>query len=396
MVTFLKTLQIDWKKPQFSPKKVFLSLGGFDGIHLGHQFLIQQLVKKAREKGHPSALCLFDPLPFQVLRNIKTYKRLLTLSELEPVLANLKLDYFCILPFSKELSEIPAGDFMDSFLMPHFEPEHILVGYDFSFAHQRQGNFSFLKSYQKKSSFSLEQTPAFFQQKQLVSSSLIRKHLKLGEMKEIQKLLGRAFSIESVVLKGKGKARQLGFPTANLKLDYKEYPRLGVYKAVAKLQSPVEKEAEKQKQDYKAVAKLQSSVEKEAEKQKQAYKTVAKLQVPASQTTQSSKDKEAQDRSHFATHLQITQKDKGQERLKNQAFSSFEETYPAVVNIGLRPTFYKRAREIVVEAHILGIDRPLYGQKLRLELLDFIRKELAFKSSSELKQQIKKDIKTVQ
>ena len=354
MVTSLKTVQIDWKKPQLSPKKVFLSLGGFDAVHLGHQFLIQKLVKKAKEKGRPSALCVFDPLPFQVLRNIKTYKRLLTLSELEPILANLKLDYFCILPFSKELSEIPAEDFMDSFLMPHFEPEHILVGYDFSFAHQRKGNFSFLKSCQKTYGFSLEQTPAFFQQKQLVSSSLIRKHLKVGEMKEIQKLLGRAFSIESVVLKGKGRARQLGFPTANLKLDHKEYPLLGVYKAVAKLQVPSTRKVEKLKS---------------------MDKTTVKSKPSSSQSRQNYNDK------------------KDLKSFKNQAFSSFEETYPALVNIGLRPTFYKRTKEIVVEAHILGIDFPLYGQKLKLELTDFIRKELTFKSSSELKQQIKKDIK---
>ena len=304
----MKTLRIDWKQPNLSPKKVTLSLGGFDGIHLGHQSLIKKLVRRAKENKSPSALCVFDPLPFQVLRDIKPFKRLLTLSEMESLLSELKLDFFCILPFNKELSKTNPQDFIDSFLIPHFQPKHILTGYDFSFAYQRKGNFSFLKSYQEKHPFSLEKADVFLQGGTVVSSSLIRKHLKLGEMRAVEKFLGRPFSIESQVLKGEGRGRKLGFPTANLKLDHKEYPCLGVYKAIVKI--------------------------------------------------------------------------------KNQPESQFK----ALVNIGIRPTFYK-SKEILAEAYILGFNQDLYGQTLKLELKDFIRKERVFQSLERLKEQIQKDIK---
>ena len=228
----MRTQWIDWNKPELSPKKLTLSLGGFDGIHLGHQFLIKKLVKKAKENKTPSALCIFDPLPFQVLSDIKPFKRLLTLSELESLLKELKLDFFCIIPFNKEISKTSPKDFIESFLIPHFNPKHILIGYDFSFAYKRKGDFSLLKSYQKKYDFSLEKAPVFLQKKKKISSSLIRKHLKLGEVETVKELLGRPFSIESRVIQGSQRARKLGFPTANLKLDGKEYPCLGVYKAI--------------------------------------------------------------------------------------------------------------------------------------------------------------------
>lgn len=303
---------IDWGKPDLSPKRVSLSLGGFDGIHLGHQFLIKKLVQRATEKQSLSALCVFEPLPFQVLRNIKPFKRLFTLFEMEGLLSKFNLDFFCILPFNKELSKISPEDFIESFLIPHFEPLHILTGYDFSFARNREGDFSFLKSYQKKHGFSLERASVFEQKGRAVSSSLIREHLKSGDLKTVKELLGRPFSIEGKVLKGKGRGGKLGFPTANLNLEHKELPCFGVYKASAAIKNP-----------------------------------------PGAQKSPPLK---------------------------------------AVVNIGRRPTFYKDSK-ILAEAHILGFNQDIYGQILKLDLEDFLRKERKFQNAAELKEQIKKDIK---
>ena len=248
----MKTLWIDWNKPELSPKNLTLSLGGFDGIHLGHQFLIKKIVQKAQENKTASALCIFDPLPFQVLRVIKPFKRLLTVPEMENLLLKLGLDYFCIIPFNKKVSKIKPKDFMDSFLMPHFQAHHILVGYDFSFAHKKEGDFSFLNYHQKKYGFTVEKASTFLHKGQVVSSSLVRKHLKQGNIKEANNLLGYPFFIESKVIKGEGRGKKLGFPTANLKLNHKEQPCFGVYKAAVKIKD----HKDLNKHFYKAVVNI--------------------------------------------------------------------------------------------------------------------------------------------
>ena len=374
----MQTQWIDWNKPNLSPKRVTLSLGGFDGIHLGHQSLIKQLVKKSRENKTPSVLCLFDPLPFQVLRDIKPFKRLLTLSELKSLLSELELDFLCIIPFNKKISKISPHDFITSFLIPHFEPQHILTGYDFSFAHQRTGDFIFLKSYQEKYGFSLEKAPVFLQKDKAVSSSLIREHLKLGEMQKVRELLGRPFSIESQVIEGEGRGRKLGFPTANLKLDHKEYPCPGVYRAVVRIK--------------KAPTLLNLNQDSKPDNSKhQSYNSVE---------INPSKAKNQLERINLNPSSNLTKKQEFKSDLKRSLYEkcSFSKqaeespSYKAVVNIGSRPTFYKNS-ETLVEVHIPEIHQNLYGQTLYVELEAFLRKEQVFKSLKELKEQIKKDIK---
>ena len=237
----MKTFWVKWDKPSLSPKNLCLSLGGFDGVHLGHQSLIKRVVQQAKRNKVKSALLVFDPLPFQVLKNIKPFKRLLTLNEMSNFLSQLGLDYFCIMPFNKKISKIEAKNFVESFLIPHFKPQHIVLGYDFSFAHQKKGNFLFLKPYQKKYGFGLEEAPAFQLEKQVISSSLIRQHLKQAEIRQVNKQLGYSFFIEATVQKGEGRARELGFPTANLVDESKQKPCFGVYKATVKIENSPKK-----------------------------------------------------------------------------------------------------------------------------------------------------------
>jgi len=222
-------------QPELSPKNLVLSLGAFDGIHLGHKLLINQLVQMAKQKKAFSALCVFDPLPFQVLNHLQPFKRLFTISEMKEILKEFKLDFLLVLPFNKEISLLNPHDFLHSYLITHFQPQGIIVGYDFSFAYQKQGDFSFLKTSGKKHGFFVKKAPVYLYEKEPVSSSRVRKHLSLGEMEEVKKLLGRPFSIQSKVIEGEKRGRRLGFQTANLKLSNKQYPCLGVYAGSVRL-----------------------------------------------------------------------------------------------------------------------------------------------------------------
>ena len=221
----MKTKAIDFDRADLSPKNLFLTLGAFDAIHRGHQSLIKKLVVKAQKNQSPSALALFDPLPSQVLSQQKPpFKRLFSLSELKNLLKPFGLDYLLIIPFSQDFSLWQPSEFIHSFLIPHFKPSFMLLGYDFGYAHKKSGDFSSLEGYAKQGLFSVEQVPALLHKKEPISSSRVRGQLLKANMSEVELLLGRPYSIESQVIKGEGRGRKIGFPTANLKLQNKQYP----------------------------------------------------------------------------------------------------------------------------------------------------------------------------
>ena len=232
----MKTKFIDLGQQDLKLKNSVLSLGSFDGIHLGHQSLIKKLIAVSKEKQAPSCLCLFDPLPFQVLKGKKVFKRLFTIQELEDLLKSFNLNFLCIIPFDKKFSKLSSKEFVHSVLISHFKPAHIIVGYDFSFSYQREGNFSVLQSYGKEHGFSVERLAPYLYKEKPISSSKIRKYLALADMEQVKTLLGRPFSIQSQVVKGDGRGKKLGFPTANLKPKGKELPPFGVYSGRAQIQ----------------------------------------------------------------------------------------------------------------------------------------------------------------
>lgn len=222
------TQVIDFNQAGLSPKRTVLSLGCFDGIHLGHQKLIKRLLLEAKRYQAPACLCVFDPPPIQVLQE-KALKRLFTIEETVKLLEPFHLDFLCIIPFNKSFSKLKPGEFVESFLVKQFAPLKLIVGYDFSFAYQRQGNFTVLKSLSDSFGFHVDQISAYLHEGEPVSSSRIRRHLMSAEMQKVQNLLGRSFSIRGKVIKGSSRGKQLGFPTANLQVSQKELPPLGVY-----------------------------------------------------------------------------------------------------------------------------------------------------------------------
>ena len=224
----MKIQVVDFNQAELAPKKVVLSLGCFDGIHLGHQKLIQTLLLEAKRYQAPACLCVFDPPPIQLLRK-KAFKRLFTIAETTEFLESSGLDFFCIIPFSKSFSKLKAKEFIEFFLIRQFAPLKLIVGYDFSFAHQRQGNFAVLKKFSDSFGFHVDRVSAYLHEGEPVSSSRIKQLLALSEMQKVRDLLGRPFSVRGKVIKGNARGRQLGFPTANLQVAQKELPPLGVY-----------------------------------------------------------------------------------------------------------------------------------------------------------------------
>lgn len=231
----MKTQIVDINQAHLSPKKLVLSLGGFDGVHLGHQALINRLISTAKEKKSSSCLCIFDPLPFQVLKGQSSFKRLFTIEETQEILYSFGLDFLCVIPFDHQFSRLEPEEFIQSFIVRHFDPVHIIVGYDFAFAYQKKGDFSILKKIAEPLAFSVESFPAHLYDGGPVSSSRIRNHLSLAQMDKVKDLLGRPFSIQSSVIQGEARGRKLGFRTANLKVQKKELPPFGVYGGRAKI-----------------------------------------------------------------------------------------------------------------------------------------------------------------
>ena len=203
-----------------------LTIGNFDGVHKGHQFLLQTL---KHEFGDPCVVVTFDPPPIFFLKKELLDYQLLTLETKVQYLLEQGIKGVAVISFDQALSQCSAQEFCE-LLYETFKPKGILVGYDFKFGHDRKGNFEFLKSLETQFGWIVKQAPAFNFDGEVISSSLVRKALHQGECDETLRLLGRPFRIEGLVQKGDQRGRLLGFPTANLHLlSQFLHPRKGVY-----------------------------------------------------------------------------------------------------------------------------------------------------------------------
>ena len=226
----MEKIIIDFKNPSLAPKKTLLTIGCFDGIHLGHQKIIKEIRLKAKKNKLKSCLCLFDPHPLQVLNPDREFKRLFLIEEIESILQSYDLDYFCIIPFDLNFSKLSPKDFIYFFIKEQFNPSEMIVGYDFSFGFKRAGKVSYLKEEGKKLKFKVNQVSAVSYEDETVSSSMIKKKLSLGRVDQVINLLGHPFLIKAKVVRGDGRGRKLGFPTANLSIKpEKKLPKKGVY-----------------------------------------------------------------------------------------------------------------------------------------------------------------------
>ncbi|MDO9547303.1 MAG: bifunctional riboflavin kinase/FAD synthetase [Pelolinea sp.] len=283
----------------------WITIGAFDGVHLGHQELIKRLVDGAKRDNCPSIVVTFFPNPIIHLRNIKEPFYLTVPEEKDKFLSRLGIDSILTISFNQSVSRLSPRDFI-SMLHQQLKFTCLLIGYDFRLGADRVGGFSTLEELGREMGFCVRTIDPLELGSQPVSSSSIRTAIKNGDIRAANKMLGYPYSIEGQVVHGDGRGKHIGLPTANMSIwDGKFLPGNGVYAAYAILDG---------------------------------------------------------------------------------------NRHPAVVNIGVRPTFYEMPSEQTIEAHILNFSDQIYDVKIAIQFISRLRKENKYGSVSDLMDQVRKDI----
>lgn len=210
----------------------FVTIGVFDGVHLGHQALLRQLVTAAGEKGSESVVITFDPHPKHVLsQDNEDLLFLSTMREKEKLLHDSKIDHLIVINFTKDLGNIEAPDFIRDILVKNIGIKHLLVGYNNQFGRARGGDISKIREYARIYGFTVDQAEGVSGEEGIISSTAIREALLSGNLANANKWLGYSYQVTGKVIEGKKLGRSLGFPTANIKPDEdnKLIPASGVY-----------------------------------------------------------------------------------------------------------------------------------------------------------------------
>lgn len=205
------------------------AIGFFDGIHIGHQKVIDQAKLLAKEQDVKSAVITFDPHPSVVLKKEKTDVQYLTpLTVKKSLMEQLDVDYLYIIRFDKTLSQLSPKEFLEHFIVG-LNIDHLVAGYDFSFGFKGAGNMSNIQTFIDKP-LAITKVEKISYHDQKVSSTRIRSLLKEGNLELTEKLLGRPYSVVGEVVRGEQRGRTIGFPTANFKITEPYFlPRVGVY-----------------------------------------------------------------------------------------------------------------------------------------------------------------------
>ncbi|HKB87791.1 MAG TPA: bifunctional riboflavin kinase/FAD synthetase [Ignavibacteriaceae bacterium] len=286
-------------------ENTFLTLGTFDGVHLGHRKIIDKLIGKSRSANGRNFLITFDPHPRNVISKTADFKILSTPAEKAAVLEKLGIMNLLIINFTKEFSQQSAEEFFKNYIIDKIGIKEIIIGYDHHFGKGRGGDESTLRDMGKQYGFGVETVDAFRMDGEIVSSTKIRKALSEGNIRIANAYLNRNYEFSGVVIEGDKRGRELGFPTANIKPDneHKLLPELGIYLV--------------------------------------------------------------------------------------EFFNGSGRHY-GLLSIGKRPTFYNSGK-IVPEVYIYDFDDEIYGEKVKVSVLERLRGEEKFSSADELVIQMKAD-----
>ena len=208
-----------------------VTIGTFDGVHIGHQKIIKRLINTGKDEGLQSVILTFFPHPRMVLQKDSNIKLINTLDERHDILDDLGLDYLLIKKFTKEFSRLSAEDFVKEILVDKLNAKKVIIGYDHRFGRNRKADINDLKDFGIRYGFEVEEISAQDINDVAVSSTKIRNAIKEGNISKANAYLGYNFMLTGHVTKGKGLGRQLNFPTANIKIkeDYKIIPKQGSY-----------------------------------------------------------------------------------------------------------------------------------------------------------------------
>lgn len=211
--------------------KSILTIGTFDGVHLGHQKIITSLVTKAKQKSLQANILTFFPHPRMVLQKESNLKLIDTLEEKQNLLSELGIDNLIIQPFSKEFSKLTAIEFTRDVLVNELGMSALMIGYDHRFGKNREASVEDLITYGQSYNFEVTVIPAQDISSITVSSTKIRDAIKISNFKKVNQFLGRPYELNGKVIKGNGVGRTIKYPTANIEIKeiYKLIPPKGVY-----------------------------------------------------------------------------------------------------------------------------------------------------------------------
>lgn len=213
------------------------TIGKFDGVHLGHQLILDQLKHKAEQLNLPSLVILIEPHPAEFFAGPDgdSPARLTSLREKLALLESFGIDYVYQLKFDKALSELSAQAYIKDILVDGLGVASFIVGNDFRFGHKRQGNISLLQTKGKEFGFEVIETASYERNGQRISSTFIREQLAIADFELVEQLLGRPYSMEGEVTRGQQLGTDLGFPTCNINPQRRRIPLHGVYACEVRL-----------------------------------------------------------------------------------------------------------------------------------------------------------------
>jgi riboflavin kinase/FMN adenylyltransferase len=291
-------------KTIYSEEMVQVTIGNFDGVHVGHREFLSRISKDCKNNKCKFVVITFVPHPVQILKAQSGFL-INTFSERRELLALCGVDYLLEVDFTRDFSTLSPEDFLEKYVFNFDGITKIYLGHDFAFGANKSGDYKLAKSFCENKNISLILQDEFLMNNHSVSSTIARQAISNGEVEKVISLLGRSYFLSGRVIKGQGRGKQIGFPTANV--DYgKELiiPGIGVY---------------------------------------------------ISQTT------------------------------------IHDMTYNSLTNIGVNPTF-NNGGEINIETHLLGFDRDIYGEEIRVSFLKKLRDERKFASVNDLVNQINNDV----
>jgi len=210
-------------------ENAFLTIGVYDGVHIGHRKILETLVNDARKNNGNSAVITFHPHPLRLLLPQYCPPLITSTGHKMSLIEQIGIDYCFVIPFTKEFAQTPAETFFNNDIFKHFQVSEICVGYDFTFGKDKKGNMQLLSELSEKNNFTLKKIDPVKLDDLIVSSSQIRKLIIAGEFELAELMLGRKYSLWGTVVEGYTIGRKIGYPTANLDPHHEAIPPSGVY-----------------------------------------------------------------------------------------------------------------------------------------------------------------------
>jgi len=206
-----------------------VTVGNFDGVHLGHRAIFKKISQSAAEQGGVSVVVTFTPHPLKVLAPERNFRLITTYAQKELLIAESGIDVLISVPFSREFAALSAEHFVREVLVGRIGMECFVIGFDYVFGRNREGNVDLLRRLGGELGFSVEVLEQVGNSETGFSSSMVRELISAGDVSGIVPLLGRYFSVGGEVVHGFHRGKQLGFPTANIEVEEELLPKPGVY-----------------------------------------------------------------------------------------------------------------------------------------------------------------------